>query len=277
MELNAAVRELREKTGDSQQSFATRLKLSIRAVVNYEKDRTPSPKALAAMAHLARRHGEYDLANQFWSALPEELQFVPLLKLPADASVGADDAKIMFEMLPEFHFCGPDGSTEVVLSDPRKAIARCVRDLQSLLLSSPASSDSHTDTIRKVVERLQKINQHCLRICPSASRHRRLRNRSTHRIAPSGMVTATNEPMDIGQVILIAGFRFAVAEELNRAEFERRCAENQVRRTQQETQRGFQSAGTFIAGIDGSKAVDAELAIAPDADMTYFYALRLIR
>ena len=115
MDLNDAVRKLRDKTGDSQQAFATRLGLSIRAIVNYEKDRTPSAKALAAMAHLAAKHGEFELANQFWSALPEELATVPLMTVQPGFDTA--DVKIQYQMLPRPISPLPEGGTEVTLSD----------------------------------------------------------------------------------------------------------------------------------------------------------------
>ena len=52
--LNTAVKELRNALGLSQQAFATQLGLSIRAVVNYEKNRAPTARALAQLEQLAR-------------------------------------------------------------------------------------------------------------------------------------------------------------------------------------------------------------------------------
>jgi transcriptional regulator with XRE-family HTH domain len=49
-----AVRELRGHLGDTQQAFAHRLGLSIRAIANYEKDRRPTGTALAALARAAQ-------------------------------------------------------------------------------------------------------------------------------------------------------------------------------------------------------------------------------
>ena len=97
--MNEAVRKLREKTGDSQQAFATRLGLSIRSVVNYEKDRTPSPRALAAMAHLAGKHRAVELANQFWAALPVELQTMPVLIARSIPTIQNDPPGIFASML----------------------------------------------------------------------------------------------------------------------------------------------------------------------------------
>ena len=68
-----AVRQLRQHLGESLQAFATRLDLSIRAVANYEKDRAPTGKALAALAHAAADAGRHDLAYEFMRALATEL------------------------------------------------------------------------------------------------------------------------------------------------------------------------------------------------------------
>jgi transcriptional regulator with XRE-family HTH domain len=72
MNLNHAVRKLRLTTGESQQSFAQELRLSMRAIANYEKDRVPNGPALYRLAKLARQVGQPDLAQIFSSALSEE-------------------------------------------------------------------------------------------------------------------------------------------------------------------------------------------------------------
>lgn len=156
MDLNEAVRKLRERTGDSQQSFATRLGLSIRAVVNYEKDRKPSPRALAAMAHLARKHREYELANQFWSALPEELAMVPVVKVSPDTDVSA--MKVIFEMLPKIPGPIPEEGAEIPLSDPRRSLTRYARDLESVISGdAPAVVGAPAVKIKEVAEGLRTV------------------------------------------------------------------------------------------------------------------------
>jgi transcriptional regulator with XRE-family HTH domain len=72
MNLHQAVRKLRLTTGESQQSFAQHLGLSLRAIANYEKDRVPNGPALYRLAKLARQVGQPDLAKIFSSALYEE-------------------------------------------------------------------------------------------------------------------------------------------------------------------------------------------------------------
>jgi transcriptional regulator with XRE-family HTH domain len=68
-----SVKSLRHSLGLSQQAFATKLGLSIRAVVNYEKDRAPSAKALARLEKLATDNEEPALARIFRDALGKEL------------------------------------------------------------------------------------------------------------------------------------------------------------------------------------------------------------
>jgi transcriptional regulator with XRE-family HTH domain len=72
MNLNRAVQELRRAAGESQQSFAQRLGLSMRAIANYEKDRVPNGPALFRLAKLARQIGRTDLSQIFSSALSQE-------------------------------------------------------------------------------------------------------------------------------------------------------------------------------------------------------------
>src|SRR5271170_7863018 len=69
----AAVKALRHELGDSQQAFANRLGLSIRAIANYEKDRKPTGMALASLARVASDAGKHDLTSTFMLALVEEL------------------------------------------------------------------------------------------------------------------------------------------------------------------------------------------------------------
>lgn len=49
----------------SQQEFATQLGISIRGLVNYEKDRRPSTVALARLERLAGVSGHADMAEVF--------------------------------------------------------------------------------------------------------------------------------------------------------------------------------------------------------------------
>ena len=73
--LNTAVKELRSALGLSQQAFATQLGLSIRAVVNYEKNRAPTARALAQLEQLASDNHHPELARIFRDALGNELGF----------------------------------------------------------------------------------------------------------------------------------------------------------------------------------------------------------
>jgi transcriptional regulator with XRE-family HTH domain len=70
---NEAVKELRKTLGMSQQAFATKLGMSIRAIVNYEKDRAPAAKALAQLEKLASEHEQPELARTFRDALGTQL------------------------------------------------------------------------------------------------------------------------------------------------------------------------------------------------------------
>lgn len=156
MDLNEAVKKLREKTGDSQQAFATRLRLSIRAIVNYEKDREPSPRALAAMARLAAEYHEYELANLLWSALPEELQTFPVLQMPPDAREG--ERSVILGMLSTPGSPLSEEGTEIALNDPRRILKRCVRDLDSLVSgASPLVLGAPAEKVRRVADDLTTV------------------------------------------------------------------------------------------------------------------------
>jgi transcriptional regulator with XRE-family HTH domain len=66
--MSEAIRELRNKIGESQQVFATNLGISIRALTNYESRddaRTPPLEVLLNLATLATNAGHPDLARPF--------------------------------------------------------------------------------------------------------------------------------------------------------------------------------------------------------------------
>lgn len=73
MTLPVAVRTLREASGLSQQAFADRVGLSIRAIANYEKDRPPSARSLLQFAKLASQLSLPDLSAVFSKAFQAEV------------------------------------------------------------------------------------------------------------------------------------------------------------------------------------------------------------
>ncbi len=90
----AAVKELRERLGDTQQAFASRLGVSISAVTNYERNRIPTGRSLVKLMQTADAYGYSDLAMVFQDELSEELGFrVPRL-------IGSDTAEILPEEQP---------------------------------------------------------------------------------------------------------------------------------------------------------------------------------
>lgn len=86
--LSNAVRQLRQRLGQSQQAFATGLGLSIRSIANYEGSRPPSGKQLFNLAMAAQKAGHFDLVSIFTEAISTELSAWPfqLLVIPATKS-----------------------------------------------------------------------------------------------------------------------------------------------------------------------------------------------
>lgn len=68
-----AVRQLRERFGESQMEFAKRMGWHIVTLARYETKRAPKGKALAALEQVAREHGHQELMDTFRAALAEEL------------------------------------------------------------------------------------------------------------------------------------------------------------------------------------------------------------
>ncbi len=65
--------ELRSRLGLTQQEFAHRLGISIRAVANYDSGKPPNSKSLSALQRLANEAGEADLAATFEAELSRSL------------------------------------------------------------------------------------------------------------------------------------------------------------------------------------------------------------
>jgi transcriptional regulator with XRE-family HTH domain len=84
--LLSTVRELRLALGDTQQSFAERLGLSISTVVRYELSRPPKGRALAQFARVADENGMKELSAVFQRALAEDL--------------GAGEPRVAFRPIP---------------------------------------------------------------------------------------------------------------------------------------------------------------------------------
>jgi transcriptional regulator with XRE-family HTH domain len=82
MDVRRAVCDLRIATGLTQQAFANRLGMSIRAVANYEKDRKPNARALYQFSRLASEIDRSDLAEVFSAALAAEMDLAAEPKLP---------------------------------------------------------------------------------------------------------------------------------------------------------------------------------------------------
>ena len=109
MDLSDSVKELRRELAESQRALATRLGVSLSAVARYERGRTPTGRALAALARVAEEAGRPDLAGIFLTALVNELR----LQKSVGILHGAYDAEgtklegvlyLPFEGLDQLHY-----------------------------------------------------------------------------------------------------------------------------------------------------------------------------
>jgi transcriptional regulator with XRE-family HTH domain len=99
--INQAVRALRKQVKKTQQIFATELGISISALNNYERRRTPEPKQLLAFQRAAMDAGRYDLANVFRTEAAEALGWESSMYtgVPLDLSkLREDDPKDWYEL-----------------------------------------------------------------------------------------------------------------------------------------------------------------------------------
>lgn len=71
--VSEAVRELRVALGESQQTFAYRMKTAIRTIARYETIRPPKGKALSEFFRLATETGNQELATVFSDALTADI------------------------------------------------------------------------------------------------------------------------------------------------------------------------------------------------------------
>jgi hypothetical protein len=97
----------------------------------------------------------------------------------------------------------------------------------------------------------------------------------THNLAPSGYTIATHDPMQMTQVVVLAGLRYVVREQLTREEYQRRIAKNARRRAEQAREFGLGSVpGRLSITLDGAQATDVQESNAgAPAGVKYFYAL----
>jgi hypothetical protein len=88
--VTAAVRELREVLGESQQQFALRMQTAIRTIARYETVRPPKGKVLRQLEELALESRQLELARIFRIALTEEMGGIPLFDAskPYSSDVG---------------------------------------------------------------------------------------------------------------------------------------------------------------------------------------------
>jgi transcriptional regulator with XRE-family HTH domain len=73
MNINEAVRALRQELGDTQQSFAVRLGLAVSTIVKYEANRTPRVSEISRFLDLALSKKRHDLVEVFAGAMSNEL------------------------------------------------------------------------------------------------------------------------------------------------------------------------------------------------------------
>jgi transcriptional regulator with XRE-family HTH domain len=69
MEVNEAVRQLRKHRQQTQQQFASDLRMSISGLQNYERTQLPEPPQLSTFVDCAHNAGRPDLERVFWEAL----------------------------------------------------------------------------------------------------------------------------------------------------------------------------------------------------------------
>jgi len=69
MTVNEAVRQLRAHLQQTQQQFASELRMSISGLQNYERAQMPEPPQLSIFLDCAHKAGRPDLERVFWEAL----------------------------------------------------------------------------------------------------------------------------------------------------------------------------------------------------------------
>jgi DNA-binding XRE family transcriptional regulator len=77
MTVNKAIRLLRRRCGDTQQTFATAAGMSLRAYVKYEQEQMPEPRALVRFMSFAIATRNFDLSEVFEKALLRQLDVPP--------------------------------------------------------------------------------------------------------------------------------------------------------------------------------------------------------
>jgi transcriptional regulator with XRE-family HTH domain len=149
MELATAIRELRTRIGESQQIFATKLGISIRALANYENFQQPPRQVLDAMYSLAKEKGFQDLAQVMHEAAMARMSLRELLS--------SGGRKLSFgtsrngEKILDWLVLSTDGEEE------RKLIF-CLLGLFSEI-KTPETQQHTLGALERVTEELREINR----------------------------------------------------------------------------------------------------------------------
>lgn len=95
MNVHDAIKELRERLGETQRDFSRRLKLSIHAVINYESGfRSPPPGMLFLLMSTAYEYGYPDLTKVFQDAVEGLVgREVPPYQFTETMRFGKDEAE----------------------------------------------------------------------------------------------------------------------------------------------------------------------------------------
>ena len=74
--ITAAVKQLREIVGDTQQRFANRLGLAVSSVARYDAGKKPDTPVLLKLADVAEQCGHRELSAVFYRAVNDEIGHV---------------------------------------------------------------------------------------------------------------------------------------------------------------------------------------------------------
>ena len=89
-DVNAAIKELRKaQLKDSVAAFGARLRVSVRTIANYEKNRTPETPVLVKMMQIADAEGRTDLGSIFQISIERQIGY-PIFRCRPDEAEAVD-------------------------------------------------------------------------------------------------------------------------------------------------------------------------------------------
>src|SRR5665213_1785660 len=144
-----AVKELRIRLGETQQSLATKLKIAISTMVRYETNRPPRGEALVRFMKLAGAHNLVELERIFQSALEAELGHDVMRVVASDIELAPGEDEEVGALLSILRLQGP------LYEKARASWRRISEPIKAANRDKDFRAGAHMGLIRSIQKRIE--------------------------------------------------------------------------------------------------------------------------